>query len=83
MGSDSDQTKVMDHGKPLAEEMMELYDKAAKQGHAKAQFNLGVCYIDGIGVNKNRAKGVRLLRQAYKNGISDAAEVLKKLGVNP
>jgi len=30
---------------------VELFDKAAAQGHARAMYNLGICYYDGHGVD--------------------------------
>ncbi len=32
---------------------IEWYQKAADQGDASAQYNLGVCYANGGGVEKN------------------------------
>jgi TPR repeat protein len=41
---------------PSTEDLVEAvtwYRKAAEQGHAEAQFNLGVCYVKGKGVVKD------------------------------
>ena len=35
---------------------VEWYEKAAAQGYASAQYNLGVCYEDGQGVAKDEKK---------------------------
>jgi len=37
-----------------------LYQKAAERGNATVQHNLGVCYEDGIGVEKDVEKAVEL-----------------------
>ena len=37
----------------------EWYQKAAEQGHAKAQFNLGVMYANGEGVSQNYEEAVK------------------------
>ena len=38
-------------------EAVKWYGKAAEQGNAKAQFNLGVAYYKGEGVAKNLVEG--------------------------
>ncbi|MDQ3267716.1 MAG: sel1 repeat family protein [Pseudomonadota bacterium] len=42
----------------------EWYEKAALQGHAKAQSALGQLYINGFGVSKNYVIGVDWLQKA-------------------
>jgi TPR repeat protein len=59
-------------------EAVRLYRLAADQGYAAAQFNLGVCYRNGIGVAKDEAEAVRLYRLAADQG--DAA-AQRNLGV--
>jgi TPR repeat protein len=46
----------------------EYYLKAAIQGHAAAQFNLGLMYGRGRGVSRNRASAEQWLRQAAEQG---------------
>jgi TPR repeat protein len=41
---------------------------AAKLGHASSQLNLGIFYLDGTGVRKNRKEAARWYKSAYKNG---------------
>ena len=43
---------------------VESFKFAAERGHAKAQFQLGKCYYDGTGVEKDNAKAVEWLRRA-------------------
>ena len=38
------------------EEEVKWYRKAAEQGYADAQHNLGYCYANGMGVTKDYAK---------------------------
>src|SRR6266704_6820789 len=45
-------------------EAVKWYLKAADQNVAKAQFNLGVCYDDGLGVTKNEVEAVKWFRKA-------------------
>ena len=46
--------------------------KAADQGDAEAQYQLGNCYYDGDGVAKNYAEGVKWYRQAAEQGLASA-----------
>jgi Holliday junction DNA helicase RuvB subunit len=41
---------------------------AAEQGHAVAQGQLGVCYLNGYGVAKDEGEGIRWLRKAAEQG---------------
>ena len=54
------------------EEAFEYYLKAARQGDAEAQYNLGVCYRKGYGVEKNLTEAVKWLRKAADQGLADA-----------
>jgi len=47
-------------------------DKAAEQGQAKAQFNLGIAYASGRGVKKYYAEAVKWWRKAADQGGADA-----------
>lgn len=60
---------------------VELFTKAAKQGHVKAQYNLGVCYENGEGVTRNREEAVKWYIKAAEQGYLNAAAALKELGV--
>ena len=53
-------------------EKVKSYRKAAEQGNAKAQYNLGVCYENGYGVEKNYFKAVKWYRKAAEQGLADA-----------
>jgi len=48
------------------------FRKAAEQGHAKAQFNLGYLYQTGLGLRQDYAQAVRWYRRAAKHGHSAA-----------
>ena len=61
-------------------EEFESYRKAAEQGDAEAQYNLGVCYENGIGVEKDLFEAVRYYRMAAKQGYKDAKKRLNDLG---
>lgn len=46
------------------------YKKAAEQGFAKSQYNLGLCYEKGIGVKKDLNKAKYWYDKAVKNNSS-------------
>ncbi len=48
----------------------------AEQGDATAQFNVGLMYVDGLGVPKDYAEAVRWLRKAAEQGDTDAQNYL-------
>ena len=48
------------------------YLKAAEQGYADAQYNLGVMYDQGQGVPQNEAEAAKWYRNAAKQGVADA-----------
>lgn len=50
------------------EEAMEWYRKAAQQGHAKAQYQLGRCYFVGRGVPARWKEAVKWYRMAADQG---------------
>ena len=56
---------------PLAEAVTWLR-LAAEQGHAEAQFNLGLMYVRGEGVPQNFAEAVTWFRRAAKQGHAEA-----------
>jgi TPR repeat protein len=58
-------------GKPSADKIAE-YRKAAEQGNAAAQFNLGLCYDNGEGVVKDEVEAVKWYRKAAEQGLAQA-----------
>ena len=54
------------------EEAAVCYRKAAELGNAKAQFNLGSCYMAGTGVKQNLPKAIEWLRKAADQGVTKA-----------
>ena len=44
------------------------FRKAAEQGHAKAQYNLGVMYESGRGIAKDDTQAVYWFRKAAEQG---------------
>ncbi len=56
----------------------ELFALSAAQGFPKAQFNLGVSYMEGRGVQKDEEKGTEWMKKAAGQGLCSA---LRFLGV--
>lgn len=52
------------------------YMKHAEQGNAKAQYMLGKCYTEGIGVSRNLALGVEWYIKAAEQGYAQAQSAL-------
>ena len=50
----------------------EWYKKAAEQGYAKAQYNLGIMYYHGRGVDVNYKKAFEWCEKAAEQGYADA-----------
>lgn len=69
---DKDYTSKGDH----ADAAVESHRKAAEQGHAEAQFNLGKCLAEGTGVTKNEAEAVTWYRKAAEQGNADGQTAL-------
>ena len=51
-----------------ATEGVKWFRKAAEQGNAEGQYNLGVRYLQGEGVAKDATEGVKWLRKAAEQG---------------
>jgi SpoVK/Ycf46/Vps4 family AAA+-type ATPase len=49
---------------------------ASERGHAGAQANLGVLYLDGLGVPQDYAEAMRLFRQAAEQGNAQAQNAI-------
>ena len=52
-------------------EAVKWYRKAAEQGHAAAQNNLGAMYANGQGVARSDAEAVKWFRKAAEQGYAD------------
>ena len=54
------------------ETALEKWHPLAQQGHAEAQFNLGVMYENGLGVQKDHAQAVDWYKKAAEQGLKEA-----------
>lgn len=59
-------------------EAVKWYRKAAEQGYASAQFNLGYCYYFGKGTSEDRISAKNWMEKAAANGHSDAKKFLQR-----
>ena len=53
-------------------EAFRWYKKAAHEGFAHAQFNLGQMYYLGQGVDQDKAEGFRWFQEAARQGLAEA-----------
>ena len=68
-------SKIRQEEMPLITE----YRKAAEQGKAIAQYNLGYCYEKGLGVVKDPTEAVKWYRKAAEQGDAAAKAALQRL----
>ena len=50
------------------------YKKSAEQGHAEAQYTLGVMSYNGDGILTDKKQAAFWIRKSYKNGLEEAKE---------
>ncbi|MCL2375590.1 MAG: DnaJ domain-containing protein [Firmicutes bacterium] len=55
------------------------FKEAAKQQHADALYNLGICYLNGEGTKHDEVRGIKYIQQASKLGNKEAAEYVNKM----
>ncbi|MDR0611835.1 MAG: caspase family protein [Planctomycetaceae bacterium] len=55
------------------------FHKAAEQGFASAQSNLGVCYEKGYGIDQDKEKAIKWYRKAADQGDIIATDSLKRI----
>ena len=63
------------------EEAAKFFLSAAKNGNADAQCALGIMFDGGIGVERNRFEALHWLKEAAKNGNTNARNELAKQGI--
>ena len=60
------------YGQKRYDEAVGYYRRAAEQGHAWAQFRLGLCYENGRGITKDATQAVTWYRKAAEQGHAPA-----------
>jgi TPR repeat protein len=53
-----------------------LWTRAAEDGHVEATYDLGMCYLTGRGVPRDKVAGLEYLRDAARLGHVDAQRML-------
>lgn len=61
------------------EDAISHYKKSAQNNYADAQYNLGFCYENGIGVGRNNIIATQYYQLASNNGISQAQGLLRRI----
>lgn len=61
---------------PFPPKLYKIFEDFAKDGNAKAQTYLAICYDEGIGVGINGKKAVNILQKAVKSGDALAQQYL-------
>ena len=62
---------------------MEDLQKSAEDGDAFAQYELGLSYTDGFGVEKDLTKAAEWLRKAAEQGVEGAQKALDEISADP
>lgn len=63
----------------MAEEAVRYFSLASDLGHAHAQYNLGICYYQGLGVAQSYEEAIRYLEMASRANYAKAAEALEEV----
>jgi aromatic ring-cleaving dioxygenase len=58
---------------------LELLTRAAEQGHARAQYNLGICFSNGQGTQCDLQKAANWLQKAADQGVANAQSALGQM----
>ncbi len=61
------------------EEAFRIYQKVAKKSDDKAEYNIGMMYMKGIGVKKSKMDAYKWLRRASKHGNKEATLFFKQM----
>ena len=62
----------MEENKTISQEELKQLMRDAEQGHAKAQYTLAICYLNGYGVEEDLEKHIYWLRLSAEQGWSHA-----------
>lgn len=61
---------------------IDVYQSHANDGDADAEFKLGVCYYDGIGIDKDKEKALNLIHSSANKGNARACNTFGNLLMN-
>jgi hypothetical protein len=76
------------NGSPIETKVTQIFEKEYssikdEEGVHHAMFNLGIYYLKGEGVEKDKKKAVQWLKKAAANGNKEAKEILKGIKIDP
>ena len=61
------------------EDTYRIYLKLANKGDNRAEYNIGMMYMKGLGINKNKMDAYKWLRRASKHGNKEATLYFQKM----
>lgn len=68
------------NGKPLnGKKAIAAFEEAKKLGNPDESLYMGACYLDGIGVKKNRRMGLALMQKAARDGSKEAPSMIRRM----
>ena len=78
---ETDAAKLYERGRCCYEtqdykQAVQWFQKAAEQGYAKAQYDLGLCYENGTGVTEDLKQEMQWLQKAAEQGLAEAQVAL-------
>ena len=72
--------RLIDQGN--AKQAFPLLSRAARAGIAEAEYRVGRCYLEGVGVPPSRTEGARWLERAANQGYVEAQAQLATLAIH-
>jgi hypothetical protein len=75
----ADPAKVQKEKEEVVQKTIEFQKKRAAEGSPSAQYELGLRYLNGDGLEKDEKEGRKLLEESAKNGSSLAKKKIEEL----
>ena len=65
------------------QDAVRYYEMAANQGHIQARYDVGLCYVNGIGVDKDHGEAVLWFQPAADEGHAGAQFIERRKTIDP
>lgn len=72
----------MDNGKRDFKNAIRYFEMAAELGEPDSMYHLGLCYLEGNGVEENQQEAVNLFIAAARKGLDAAIKILEENNIN-